>query len=105
MGSMETNGNTVYLFQIEPKKKRVGLIRGQIWIDSASGVVVHKTGRFVKRPSIFIRQIEIARDTNLRDGLPYSRVTHVAIDTRLAGRAELTIRERPLPAAVSEAGQ
>jgi len=105
MGSMETNGTMVYLFQIEPKKKRAGLIRGQIWIESASGVAVHQAGRFVKRPSIFIRQIEIARDTSLRDGLPYSRVTHVAIDTRLAGRAELTITERPLPAAEAEVAQ
>ena len=32
---------------------------------------------------------------SLRDGLPYTRVTHVAIDTRLVGRAELTITERP----------
>ncbi len=95
VGSAETNGAVVYVFQIIPKKKRVGLIRGQIWIDSDTGIAVHQAGRFVKRPSVFIRQIEVTRDTNLRDGLPYSRITHLAIDTRLIGRAELTIIERP----------
>src|ERR1700692_1204474 len=36
VGSVETNGTAVYIFQIAPKQKRAGLIRGQIWIDSAT---------------------------------------------------------------------
>ncbi len=99
LGSVANNGTTVCIFQIVPKKKRAGLIRGQIWIDSATGIAVRQEGRFVKRPSIFIRGIEVRRDTNLRDGLPYTRVTYVAIETRLVGSAELTITERPLQTA------
>jgi hypothetical protein len=99
LGSVENNETTVCVFQIVPKKKRAGLIRGQIWIDSATGIVVHQEGRLVKRPSVFIRTIEVRRDTNLREGLPYTRVTHVAVETRLAGSAELTITERPWQAA------
>jgi len=102
LGSVESNETAVCVFQIVPKKKRAGLIRGQIWIDSATGIAVHQTGRFVKRPSVFIRKIEVTRDTNLRDGLPQTRVTHLAIETRLVGSAELTITERPLQAADSE---
>jgi len=105
LGSLETNGNAVYVFQIAPKKKSVGLIRGLIWIDSATGIAVHQEGRLVKRPSVFIRQIEVTRDTNLRDGLPYERVTHVAIDVRIVGRAEMTITERPLKTAHCQATQ
>ena len=97
--SMANNATTICIFQIVPKKKRAGLIRGQIWIDSTTGVAVHQAGRLVKRPSVFIRTIEVSRDTNLRDGLPYTRVTHVTIETRLVGAAELTITERPLQAA------
>jgi hypothetical protein len=103
MGSMQINGAEVYIFQITPKKKRAGLIQGQIWIDPATGVAVHQAGRLVKRPSVFIRRIEVARDSNLRDGLPSTRVTHVAVDTRMVGRAELTITERPLWTANREA--
>ncbi len=99
LGSVENNETAVCIFQIVPKKKRAGLIRGQIWIDSVTGIVVHQEGRFVKEPSFFIRKIEVRRDTNLRDGLPYTRVTHVAIETRLAGRAELIITERRWQAA------
>jgi hypothetical protein len=99
LGSMANNGSTDCIFQIVSKKNRAGLIRGQIWIDSATGVAVHQAGRFVKRPSVFIRKIEVSRDTSLRERLPYIRVTHVTIETRLVGRAELTISERPLKAA------
>ena len=100
--SLANNGTTVCIFKIVPKKKRAGLIRGQIWIDPGTGIAVHEAGRFVKRPSIFIRRIEVTRDTNLREGLPYTRVTHVAIETRLVGSAELTITERPLLSADSQ---
>lgn len=96
--SAANNGTTICIFQIVPKKKRAGLIRGQIWIDSDIGIAVHQAGRFVKRPSAFIRKIEVTRDTNLRDGLPYTRVTHVAVKTLLVGSAQLTITERPLQA-------
>jgi hypothetical protein len=92
--SVEANGTAFYVFRIAPKKKRPGLIRGQIWIDSATGIAVHQEGRFVKRPSVFISRVEVKRDTNLRDELPYIRITHVALDIRLIGRTELTISER-----------
>jgi hypothetical protein len=105
-GSVISSGTTVCVFQIVPKKKRTGLIRGQIWIDSATGIPVRQAGRFVKRPSVFIRKIEVTRDTSLRDGRPYIRITHVSIDTRLVGRAELTITEHALQSADPEvAGQ
>ncbi len=104
VGSVETNRTLVYVFQISPRKKRVGLIQGQIWIDSDTGLAVHQQGRFVKQPSVFIRRIQVTRDTNLQEGLPWSRVTHLVIDTRLFGRAELTITERPLETVDHEAG-
>jgi hypothetical protein len=50
----------------------------------------------VKSPSIFLRRIDITRDTTLRDGFPASRTTHLIVNTRLLGQAELTIAERPL---------
>ncbi len=83
----------------ETRKKRIGLIQGQIWIDPITGIAVHEAGHFVRRPSVFLSRIDITRDTTLCDGLPYIRVTHTAIQTRLrALRAELTITERRLRA-------
>jgi hypothetical protein len=90
-----SGGPTVYAFQITPRKKRQGLIKGELWIDGATGIAVHEAGYFVKRPSLFIRSLKITRDVSFRDGAPYLRATHLDIDTRLVGRAELTIIESP----------
>jgi hypothetical protein len=98
-GSFASGATPVFVFQITPRKKRQGLIRGEIWIDSATGIAVHQAGRFVKRPSVFIRQIDVTRDTNLLDGVPSARVTRLKIRTRLVGLVELTITERPVRAA------
>jgi hypothetical protein len=103
VGSIHTFGTLLYAFHVSPRKKRVGLIQGQLWIDPVTGVAVHQAGHFVKTPSVFLRRIEVVRDTHLRDGFPRIRVTHTVIDTRLpVGRAELTITERPLRAADEE---
>jgi hypothetical protein len=95
MGSIEGGGDRVYVFAIKPRHRGDGLIEGQIWIDAATGAVVHQEGRLAKRASVFIRRIEMVRDAGARVDSPYTRVTHVDIETRLFGRAELTIRERP----------
>ncbi len=91
----EGGGADAYIFDITPHKKRAGLIRGQLWVDAASGMAVRLTGYLVKRPSIFVRRINITRDTYLQSGTAYARITQVAIDTRLVGRADLTVTEWP----------
>lgn len=90
-----TDGETiVYIFDIRPRHKRIGLIRGQLWIDSATGIAVRSQGVFVKRPSVFVRQVQVQRDVEHDGAVPRMRTTHVSIDTRLIGRAELTITEQ-----------
>jgi hypothetical protein len=102
-----SGGTPVYAFQITPRHKRAGLIRGELWIDGATGIAVHEAGYLVKRPSIFIRRLKITRDITLRDAAPYLRTTHLDVDVRFAGRAELTITECPcvLPLSTVIAGQ
>lgn len=98
-GSIQVLGTLLYVFEISARKKRVGLIRGQIWIDPVTGIAVHEAGHFVKTPSILLRRIDVARDTTLHAGVPYVRITHTAIETRWhAFRAELTITEQPVRA-------
>lgn len=95
MASIEGGGDQFYVFAIKPRHRREGLMEGQIWIEAATGAMVHEEGRLAKRPSVFLREVEIVRDAGPRVDLPYVRVTHVVIETRLFGHAELTIRERP----------
>jgi hypothetical protein len=94
-GAVETAGATAYSFLITPRHKREGLVKGELWIDGETGAVVRLAGYFAKSPSIFVKRIAMTRETTLRDGLAVERITHLSVDTRLVGRAELTIHERP----------
>ena len=91
------SGTSVYVFHITPRKKRSGLINGELWIDGATGLLVHEAGYLVKRPSIFIRHFKIVRDVKIQGGEPYLRTTRIELDARFAGRAELTITESLCP--------
>jgi hypothetical protein len=84
-----------YRFLITPRKKREGLIKGELWLDGETGSVVRQSGYLVKKPSIFVKRVDVTRETDLRDGSAEMRVTHLSVDTRLVGRAELIIHERP----------
>jgi hypothetical protein len=94
-GAVKTGGTTAYAFLITPRKKREGLIKGELWLDGETGAVVRQSGYLVKRPSIFVKRVDVTREIVLRDGIPDLRVTHLLVDTRLVGRAELLIYERP----------
>jgi hypothetical protein len=85
-----------YVFQITPRHKREGLIKGELWLDQDTGVPIRQSGRLVKSPSIFIKRIVLTQENTVRDGIIESRLTHISIETRLVGRAELVIDEHPL---------
>lgn len=102
MGKAEIAGASAYVFRIVPKKRRAGLMRGELWLDSETGLAIVQAGYFVKTSSAGIRRIEMVGDTKLRDGSPFSRITSVALETRRTGRGYLTITEFP-PAAIRAA--
>jgi len=93
-GAVDTGETVAYAFLITPRKKREGLINGVLWLDGETGAVVRQSGYLVKKPSIFVKRVDVTRETALRDGIAELRVTHLAVDT-LVGRAELVIHERP----------
>jgi len=94
-GTVKTGGTVAYRFLITPRKKREGLIKGELWLDGETGSVVRQSGYLVKKPSMFVKRVDVTRETALRDGSAEMRVTHLSVDTRLVGRAELIIHERP----------
>lgn len=87
----EWDGREVYVFQVTPRKKRVGLYKGEIWIDTGTYLRVLESGRFVKNPSIFLKKVEFVRKYEIRDGIPVPRQIQSVVQTRLVGPAELTI--------------
>jgi hypothetical protein len=94
-GPVEIAGALAYSFSINPRKKREGLIKGELWLDGETGAVVRQSGYLVKNPSIFVKRVTLTRETGIHDGLADERITHLSVNTRLVGRAEPTIHERP----------
>lgn len=95
-GAVRTGEGVAYIFQIKPRKKRMGLMSGEIWLDGQSGAPVRQSGRLVKSPSLFVKSIGIDRETVLNNGVAQMLLTHLSVETRLVGLADLTVTERPM---------
>lgn len=95
VGAVQLRDDFTYVFRIIPHKRREGLINGVLWIDGETGIAVRLSGHVVKNPSIFIKRIDMTRENYLREGIVETRITHLVIDTRLVGTAQLVVVERP----------
>src|ERR1051326_4331948 len=103
-GVAAAGGADAYAFQIKPRRKSAGLIKGELWLDGQTGAPVHLSGYLVKRSSIFIKRIALTRETVLSDEMPAMRTTHLSVDTLLVGSADLMVRETPLAMVDDESG-
>jgi hypothetical protein len=84
-------GRDVYIFQVTPRKNRQGLFKGDLWIDAGTYLRVQESGYLVKSPSIFLKKVAFVRKYEIRDGISVPLQVQSEVDTRLAGKAELTI--------------
>jgi hypothetical protein len=98
-GTLETGDSAAYIFRITPKKNRAGLIRGELWIEPLTGAPILVSGYLVKSPSTSVRGINVVREIAFLGGHPLARTTHMRVEIRPVGRAELTIIELPLGSA------
>jgi hypothetical protein len=90
-GTTDYAGDTAYVFQVTPKKKRVGLFKGELWIDSKTYLPLREWGELVKNPSVFLKNVYFVRDYFVYDGRSIPRRIISDVDTRLIGKAQLTI--------------
>jgi hypothetical protein len=93
-GPRQSGAQTVEVFQVTPRRKLVGLFKGEIWIDATTSLCVRESGRLVKTSSLFLKKIEFVKEFEIRDGISVPRQIHSVVDTRLVGPAELTIDYR-----------
>ncbi len=103
-GPKESAGQAVEVFQVTPRRKLVGLFKGEIWIDAKTFLCVHESGRLIKPPSLFLKQIEFVKEFTIQNGISVPRQIHSVVDTRLVGPAELTIDFRNVSLAAAPKG-
>jgi hypothetical protein len=90
-GVLEENGRKLYVYHITPRKKSVGLFKGELWVDADTYLPYRESGHFVKNPSIFLKKVEFTRDYEIRNGIAYPKHIESTIDTRFWGKAEMSI--------------
>lgn len=93
-GEVKTEANGAYVYDIVPKKKRAGLMKGQIWIDAETGSERLVTGHLIDGD----RSVDIVRETTMVNGVMLARATHLSFTLPILGRAELTTIEYLIPA-------
>ncbi len=91
-GVIEEDGRQLYVFHITPRKKTVGLFKGELWVDSSTYLPYRESGHFVKNPSIFLKKVEFTRDYEIRDGIAYPKHIESRIDTRFWGKAQVSVK-------------
>jgi len=90
-GVEDWNGRQVYVLRVNPRHKKVGLIKGELWLDAETYMPVRESGSFVKSPSIFLKKMEFVRDYLFQNGvsMPWHMVSKV--ETRFFGPVELNV--------------
>ncbi len=85
------SANTVYIFQVSPRTKRIGLFKGEVWVDAKTYLAVVEKGRLVKNPSVFFRNVSFERDFAILNGASVPSHMTSIIDTRLVGKVNLSV--------------
>ncbi len=86
-----TAGQSVYVFSVAPHKKKVGLFKGEIWLDPQTSLPIFEKGRLVKNPSVFFKKVDFERAYAIKNGVSIPAYMNSTIDTRLIGKVELSI--------------
>ena len=90
-GTADWLGGTAYVFQVTPKQKRLGLYKGELWLDSQTFLPLREWGELVKNPSVFLKNVYFVRDYYIWEGRSIPRRIISDVSTRLVGKAQLTI--------------
>lgn len=90
-GERKDDGKGVYVFQLSPRSKNVGLFKGEMWLDAQTCLPVYEKGHFVKNPSIFFKKVDFQRAFAIRNGVAIPRFMSSTIDVRLVGKVDLNI--------------
>lgn len=89
--TIDQGGQRITVFEINPRKKRVGLFKGELWVDTATGMPLRESGRMVKNPSVFLKKVEFTQYYELENGVALPKELESRVETRLVGKAELKI--------------
>ena len=90
-GLQNHDGEDVYVLQVSPRHKKVGLFKGELWVDPQTCMPLRESGRLVKSPSIFLKKIEFVRTYLIKDGLAVPQHIESKVQTRIFGPVNVSV--------------
>jgi hypothetical protein len=90
-GIADYAGRPAYVYQIEPRRKRVGLFRGELWLDPATALPFREWGDLVKSGSAFVKHVRFVRDYFLDRNRADVRRLILTAHAFMVGEVDMTI--------------
>jgi len=90
-GTRQIEGRVVHVFKLKPRKRRVGLFEGRMFLDAFNGNLVRKEGRLVRSPSFILKRAEFTQDYTDIGRFTFLKHTHSVASIRLIGRTTVDI--------------
>lgn len=84
-------GVPVYVYQVKPRSKRIGLFKGKVYLDMHNGRIRRAEGQMVKSPSFFVKKIRFVQDYAEFGQFSFPVHIHSQADARLLGSAVIDI--------------
>jgi len=103
-GTQDWNGRQVYVLHVNPREKKVGLFKGELWLDVATYMPVRESGTFVKSPSFMLKKMQFVRNYDLQNGVSLPHRTESRVETRFFGSVELNINYLTFSKDAAQAG-
>jgi hypothetical protein len=103
-GTQDWNGHQIYVLHVNPREKKVGLFKGELWLDSDTYMPVREMGSFVKSPSFMLKKVQFVRDYELQNGVSMPQRTESQVTTRFFGKVELNINYLTFSKDTAQAG-
>ena len=103
-GTQELHGRQVYVLHLNPREKKVGLFKGELFLDAETYMPVREQGSFVKSPSFMLKKMQFVRDYELQNGVSIPQRTESRVETRFFGQVELNINYLTFSKDTAQAG-
>jgi hypothetical protein len=93
-GLQRVDGRTLHEFQLKPRRRRVGLLKGNLFLDAYTGSLVHLEGVPAKSPSVFLSKIRVSQD--FADFGPFTLPVHLHSEAKasIVGRTIVDVYQR-----------
>ena len=90
-GIQDLDGHDVYVLHVTPRQKRVGLFKGELWLDAETYMPVRESGTMVKSPSVMLKNMHFVRTYELQNGVSMLQRMESKAEVRFFGSVEFNI--------------